>query len=109
MYIFGKNVKIVSMSETPVFLQRSSQTPALLLPSTFTTLSNFFLALNAFYFTKKEQNYYSKCSAFASFELLQLFFTSNPVAFVDGGARMFLSCPKAQGTPATPLAIKLLL
>jgi len=44
-----------------------------------------------FYYLQ-EKNNYSKCSAFASFVLLHLFFTSNSVVFVDGGgARMFLA------------------
>jgi len=38
---------------------------------------------------KKEQNNYSKCSVFASFALLYLFFTSNPVVFVDKGAQEY--------------------
>jgi len=51
-----------------------------------------------FIILKKEQNNYSKCSAFAFFALLHLFFTSNPVVFVGGeggaqSARMFLGTP----------------
>jgi len=40
---------------------------------------------------KKEQNNYNKCSAFAFSALLQLFFTSNFVVFVEGGARIFFA------------------
>jgi len=39
---------------------------------------------------KKEQNNYSKCSVFASFALLHLFFTSNSVVLLSGRARLFL-------------------
>jgi len=46
---------------------------------------------------------YSKCSVFASFALLHLFFTSNSVVFVDR-ERKIISCPRAQGTLATPLS-----
>jgi len=47
--------------------------------------------LNAFYYQKKEQNNCRKFSAFASPALFHLFFTSNSVGFVDGGARIFLT------------------
>jgi len=40
---------------------------------------------------------------FTSSSLLHLFFTSNSVVFVDKG-RKSISCPRAQGTLATPLA-----
>jgi len=53
---------------------------------------------------KKEPSNYSKYSAFASFALLHLFFNSNSVNFVEGGGRRKnISCPRAQGTLATPL------
>jgi len=39
---------------------------------------------------------------FASSVLLHLIFTSNSVVFVDG-RRKNISCPRAQGTLATPL------
>jgi len=39
---------------------------------------------------------------FASSALLNLFFISNTVVFVDGG-RKNISCSRAQGTLATPL------
>jgi len=42
--------------------------------STITSLSSSFLALNAFYHTKRDRNNYSKCSVFASSALLHLFF-----------------------------------
>jgi len=59
--------------------------------------------LNAFYSPlKKEQDNYSKCSAFASSALLHLFFTLNSVVF-DDGERKNISCSRAQGTLATPL------
>jgi len=92
-----KDVKIVSAS-----------------PPTVTTCSSSFLALNAVYYLQKRTNF--ACSKF-----LQLFFTSNSVAFVDRGrknislfftsnsvafvdrGRKNISCPRAQGTLATPL------
>jgi len=40
---------------------------------------------------KKETNNYSKYSAFAFFALLHLFFNSNSVSFIEGGARIFLA------------------
>jgi len=52
---------------------------------------------------KKEPSNYSKCSAFASSALLYLSFNSNSISFVEGG-RKNISCPRAQGTLATPLA-----
>jgi len=39
-------------------------------PPTITALSNSFLALNTFYYPKKEQNNCSKCFVFASSTLL---------------------------------------
>jgi len=51
---------------------------------------------------KKEPSNYSKYTAFASFALLHVFFNSNSVSFVKGG-RKNISCPRAQGTLATPL------
>jgi len=48
-------------------------------------------------FKKETSNY-----AFASSALLQLFFNSNSVSFVEGGCKN-ISCPRAQGTLATPL------
>jgi len=51
---------------------------------------------------KKENSNCSKYSAFASFALMHLFFNSNSVNFVEGG-RKNISCPRAQGTLATPL------
>jgi len=55
---------------------------------------------------KKEPSNYSKCSAFAPFAVLHLFFNSNSVSFVNGG-RKNISCPRAQGTLATPLVVRL--
>jgi len=84
---------------------QSPQTSTLLLQPIVTTLSSSFLALNAFYYLKKNNNC-SKCSAFASFALLHLFFTSNSVVFVDRG-RKNVSCSRAQSKLATPLALGL--
>jgi len=67
----------------------------LLLPPTITTLSSSFLTLNAVYYLQKR-------AKFASSKFIQLFFTSNSVVFVGRG-RKNISCPKAQGTLATPL------
>jgi len=54
---------------------------------------------------KKKKNNYIKCSAFASFALLHLLFTSNSVVCVDG-ERKNVSCPRAQSDLATPLLLK---
>jgi len=94
-YFFGKKtVKIASASgappPNPVSLRRLGlrlQTPALLLLPTIAALTSSFLALLSL---KKEQNNYSKCSVFASSALLHLFFTSNSVVLLPGGARIFL-------------------
>jgi len=51
---------------------------------------------------KKEPSHYSTSSAFASSALLHLFFNSISVSFVEGG-RKNISCPRAQGSLATPL------
>jgi len=51
---------------------------------------------------KKEPNNYSKFSVFASSALLQLFFNSNSVSFVEEG-RKNISCSRTQGTLATLL------
>jgi len=56
---------------------------------------------------KKEQNNYSKCSVFASSALFHLVFISNSILFVDRGLKN-ISCPRAQGTLATPLFVTLL-
>jgi len=37
--------------------------------------------------SEKEQNKYSRCSAFASSALLHIFFNSNPVDFVGWGTK----------------------
>jgi len=55
---------------------------------------------------QKEKNNYSKCSVFASFTILHLFFTLNFVIFVDVG-RKNISCSRAQGTLATTLIFPL--
>jgi len=81
-----------------------SQTPAFLLSLIVTALSSTFLALNMFYSPQKEQNCYSKCSVFVSSILLHLFFISNSVIFIERG-RKYISCPRAQGTLATPLLL----
>jgi len=59
--------------------------PAKLLLSNITTLSNSFLALNAFYYPQKEQNSCNKCFSFSSSALLHLFFASISIVFVDRG------------------------
>jgi len=51
---------------------------------------------------KKEQTNSSKCSGFASFALLHLFFISNSVVF-GGDGRKNISCPRTHGTLATTL------
>jgi len=77
------------------------QNPALLLPLAILTLSSLFHVLNASYYPLKKQNNSSK------FLLLSLpnfctYFSLQTLVFVDGG-RKNISCPRAQGTPATPL------
>jgi len=57
-----------------------------------------FLALKAVYYLQQRIN-------FASSKFLQLFFTSNSVVFVGRG-RKNISCPRAQGTLATPLDLQ---
>jgi len=52
---------------------------------------------------KKDPSIYIKCSAFASSALLHLLFNSNSVSLVEEG-RKNISCPRAQGTLATPLS-----
>jgi len=47
---------------------------------------------------KKTSNY-SKCSAFASYALLHLFFNSSSVSFVEGGAQKY-SLPQGAGYPS---------
>jgi len=75
--------------QTPVDLRRlggsALRPPHWLLPPNVTTLSSSFLALNAFYYIQKRKNNYSTSSAFVSFAILHLFFTSYSVVFVDGG------------------------
>jgi len=98
-----KTVKIVSASGA------LPSDPRAFIPPTITTLTSSFLVLNAFYSAKKEPNNYSKCSAFAYFALLHLYFCLNSVSFVEGG-RKNIPCPRAQGTQATPLsALEILL
>jgi len=103
-YFYGKKCKNwLSAPEPPLApggWELRPQTPALLLLPNVTTLSGSFLALSAFYYEQKEKNNYST-SAFA---FLHLFFTSNSVVFVNGG-RKNVSCPRAQGTLATPLVL----
>jgi len=55
-----------------------------------------------FILLKKGTSNYSEYSAFASSALSHLFFYSNSVNFVEV-ERKNISCPKAQGTLATPL------
>jgi len=78
------------------------QIPALLLPPTMAILSRSFLMLNTIYYSskKKQNNYSIICSAFTSSVLLHLFFT---LQFLLTGGRKSVSCPRAQGTLATPL------
>jgi len=71
-----------------------SQTLALLLPPTITTLSSSLLALNAFhYLSKVKQNNSSKCPAFA--QLLSHFCTNFSLQVLQflltGGERIFLA------------------
>jgi len=100
MRIFWKNCKEPPFGSGGWGLR--PQTPALLLSPVISTLSSSFLALNVFYSSQKLQSSYSKCSVFASSALLQVFFFSNYVVFVDRG-RKIISCSRAQGTLATPL------
>jgi len=51
---------------------------------------------NLFYSPQKEQNSYSKCSVFASFARLHLFYIANFVVFVDRG-RKNVFYPRARG------------
>jgi len=66
--------------------------PASLLPPVITALSISFIGLTATHYPLKNQNNSNKCSAFTSFALLHLFFTSNSTVFMTGGgARIFLA------------------
>jgi len=51
---------------------------------------------------EKEQNNYSKCSAFVSSTAFALIFYSNSIVFVDGEPKN-ISCFRAQYTLTTPL------
>jgi len=48
---------------------------------------------------KKEPNNYSKCSAFAYFALLRLYFCSNSVSLVEGGVQEY-SLSQSAGYPS---------
>jgi len=76
--------------------QGTLSTPLLLLQLS----QSLFLALNAVYYPLKK-------TIFVSSKLLHLFFTSIKlcIVFVDKG-RKNISCPRAQGTLATPLFTK---
>jgi len=65
-----------------------SQTTTLLPQPAITTFCCLFLAINAFYYNKKEQNNCSKESAFASSEAFSPIFH---FSLLTGGARMFLA------------------
>jgi len=55
---------------------------------------------------KREKDNYSTSSAFASFALLRLLFTSNSVVTVLlTGRRKNISCSRTQGIVATPLQV----
>jgi len=77
--------------------------PALLLPPTITTLLSSILALDAFYYLRIRTKYTVNILLVGSSALLHLFSNSNSAFFVDGGGCKNISCPKAQGTLATPL------
>jgi len=62
--------------------------------------------LNAFYYPKTRKNDCSKCSAFASFALLHLFFTSNSVIFVDGEGAQKYFLPQGAGYPSYATALE---
>jgi len=48
---------------------------------------------------KKETSSYSKCSAFAYFALLHVYFCSNSASFVERGAQEY-SLPQGAGYPS---------
>jgi len=89
-YFLEKDVKKSPQSRGPPEPSLTSggwelrpQNSALLFSPTITTLSSSVLALNSVYYFKRTN--------FASFNFLQLFFTSNSVVFVDRGAKIFLA------------------
>jgi len=69
--------------------------PTLSLQLAMTTFCCSFLAPNAFYYIKKEQNNCSKSSALASSEAFPSIFT---FSLLTGSARMFLA-PRGQRVP----------
>jgi len=105
-FLEKKTVKIVSASGAPPDPSFASGGwgPALLLPPTITTLSSSFLSVKCSFITlKKEQNNSSKMFCFWFFRtLVPIFSLQTLQVFVEGG-RKNISCPKAQGTLATPL------
>jgi len=88
------------MQKLPQRLRAPPPDPHFITPACYCKSLSSFLALNAYYYPKKEHNC-SKCSAFTSSAAFALIFHFKLV-FVDGG-RKNISCPRAQGTLATPL------
>jgi len=81
----------------------SHQTLTLLLPPTITALSSSFLVLNVFYYPKKKNKITTvNMFCFCFFRTFHLLLTSNSAVFVDRGSKN-ISCPRTQGTLATPL------
>jgi len=76
--------------------------PAFLIPPTDMALSSEFSVQRILFLRKIREVTNSKCSAFASSELLRPFFTSNSAIFADGGAKI-LFAPRRRVPLVTPL------
>jgi len=105
-YFYEKSVKIASTLGAPPPNPRLPPRPQVVTPAYCYNFVEYFSSAKCGLLSlEKEKNNYSKCSAFAFFALLHLFFTSNSVVFVDG-ERKNVSCPRAQGTLATPVIVQ---
>jgi len=104
MRVFGKNYKnrrrAWGSDPEPLLLPeaKGSETPGVVtLAYCYNSVEFVSIAKCAFIAIEKEQNNYSKCSAFASSRLLHLFFNSNSIVFV-GGENRNISYPRTQVT-----------
>jgi len=100
VYFLGKNVKIVLAGK--LFKSAPPPDSRFVTPAYYYNFVEFVCIAKCTLLFKQEPSNSSICSAFASSALLHLFFNSNSVSFVEG-ERKNISCPRAQGTLATPL------
>jgi len=82
--------------------KKSSQRRVLCPPDPRVVTSAYYYNFVKFISSAKWGILLSKQNKFCIFQILQLFFTPNSVTFVDK-RRKNISCPRAQGTLATPL------